>query len=193
MTKASENKWLIVNSGVILTKSIETPIISLEEWFRQFKCRSYVTSGLRDANAQFRIIQSEAIKRGISNECPEIIGASLESKTMNGTRIIPAWLPARSRLLTIGFLVNPPKDAVCMFDYKHPKKGIIKAGSLIHHSPHFDGTSFDIGGRGESQDKTIQDELEILKLAFDSGSISGLISYTIERDNNALHCDCKKI
>ena len=93
----------------------------------------------------------------------------------------------------IGFLVNPPKPAKCMFDYVHPKKGKMPAGTLIKASPHFAGTAFDIGGRGESEDKTINDELGILDLAFTSGSVPGLVSYTVERNNNALHCDCKKI
>jgi hypothetical protein len=192
--KPSENKWLLVRAGAILTPSINPVIVALDEWYRQYQCRSYVTSGLRDPKSQFRIIQQAAITRGLTKEFPKIIGANIDSVMINRTQTVPIWLPVWSRLLTIGFLVNPPVAACVLFDYVHPKSGKkILAGTLIQPSPHFKGTAFDIGGRGESQDQTIDDELEILKLAFDSGTIPDLLAYTVERDNNALHCDCKKV
>ena len=191
---ASDNEYLKVKPGVVLTPSIEPPIVALDEWFRQYQCKSYVTSGLRDPKSQFRIIQQAAIARGLNKEFPQIIAASIDSMMVNGTQSVPVWLPVWSRLLTIGFLVNPPLEAKVMFDYVHPKsERIIPAGTVIQPSAHFKGTAFDIGGRGESQDQTINDELEILKLAFDSGTIPEILSYTIERENNALHCDCRKI
>jgi hypothetical protein len=190
---ALKNEWLLIRAGVILTPSIELVIVKLDEWFRQYQCRSYVTSGLRDPKSQFRIIQQAAISHGLVKEFPRIISASIDSMMVYEEQSVPVWLPVWSRLLSIGFLVNPPIAECCLFDYVHPEKGKIPAGTLIRPSPHFKGTAFDIGGRGESQDQTIQDELDILKLAFDSGTIHHLLSYTIERDNNALHCDCQKL
>lgn len=189
---AKENKWLIVRPDVILTAIIEPPIVKLEGWFEKYECRSYVTSGQRKPKNQFRIIQQAAIRYGLQKEFPQIFGANVDSRMVNGNLSVPVWLPVWSRLLTIGFLVNPPEPAKCMFDYIHPSKGKVPAGTLIKGSPHFAGTSFDIGGRGESEDQTINDELEVIEAAFDSGSIPGFVSYTIERTNNALHCDCKK-
>jgi hypothetical protein len=191
--KSKLNKWLIVKEDVVLTKSIDEVISDLEDWYKRHACRSYVTSGRRTPEKQFYIIKSAAMKRGIDKEFPGLIGSTLNTITVLAGRVVPVWLPVWSRLLTVRYLVNPPQEARCMFDYVHPSKGKIKAGTLIMPSPHFKGTAFDIGGRGESEDKTITDELAVLKDAFDSKTIPGLLSYTIERENNALHCDCKKL
>lgn len=191
--KASENEWLIVRFGVILTPSTEPVIADLEEWYRQYNCKSYVTSGLRTPQSQFQIIKQAAIARGLSGEYPKIMSADINTVMVDGSKTIPVWQTVWSRLLVKGFLVNPPVAAYCLYDYVHPKKGKIPAGTLIKSSPHFKGTAFDIGGNGESEDKTINDELGILEQAFNSGSIPNLLSYTVERENNALHCDCKRI
>jgi hypothetical protein len=189
---ANENKWLIVEPTVILTPSIEPVIVELDEWFRMYQCRSFVTSGKRTPAQQFIIIRDAAIERGLDKEFPSILHADLNSLMVLDGQTVPVWRVVLSKLLTIGFLVNPPMAACVLFDYVHPKHGKIPAGTLIQPSPHFKGTSFDIGGRGESADKTIGDELDVLKRAFDSGSVSNLLSYTVERENNALHCDCKR-
>jgi hypothetical protein len=190
--KAIQNEWLQVKPDVVLTPSIEPVIIQLEEWYRQFQCHSYVTSGLRDPQSQFRIIQRAAIAHRLTEEFPKILGANLLTMMNDGSKMIPVWIPVWSRLLSIGYLVNPPQAACCLYDYDHPSGKHIPAGTLIQPSPHFKGTAFDIGGAGESADKTIQDELDILKRAFESGTIPDLLDYTIERDNNCLHCDCKR-
>jgi len=195
MWKSNENTWLMVAKNVVLTPIIDPKIAALDVWFRLKNCRAYVTSGLRDANKQLQIIREAAIARKLNDEYPDINSVmTLASVMQVGDKLIPAWIVAWSELLRMGFLVNPPKEAPCLFDYVHPKTGkIVKSGTVIHPSQHMRGTAFDIGGNGESKDKTIADEVVVIQEAFESKSIPGWVSYTIERENNAIHCDCEEV
>lgn len=191
---ARDNTWLMVRQPVRLTDIIDPVIMALDVWYRMYECRSYVTSGLRTPRDQFAIIQRAAIDHGLQKEFPKIIGANIDTLMIIGGQTQPVWLGVWSRLLAIGYLVNPPKPACVLFDYVHPGTGKkIPAGTLIQPSPHFKGTAFDIGGAGESADKTIQDELDIIQEAIKSTTIPELVSITIERENNCIHCDCKRV
>lgn len=204
------NQFLIVRSNVALTNIIDPVITELDGWFEKFGVTAFVTSGLRDAQRQIGVIQKLAREHGVEKEFPEIRGATLDGQTMFAGRLVPVWAPAWSRLLNLGVIVNPPKPAATLFDYYRrdtsrlsdgQANGELKlykpAGYTIGTSPHFNGTAFDIGLSRETgrngQNKKIAEELEPLRAAFESGTVTGLKGYLVEHDNNCIHCDCLSV
>lgn len=191
--RSLENKWLIVDSGVLLNDNIDGVIAKLDEWFSFYMMQGFVTSGERTRESQFEIIRREAMRRGYQKKYPKLIGATIETKTMFAGGVVPVWLPCWGLLLKSGFLVNPPEEAAVPFDYVHPKSGKkVLAGTKIKASRHIAPVkaAFDIGGRG-GLSKTMEDELFVIDLAFKSGEIKGMIGYTAERNNNCVHIDCE--
>jgi hypothetical protein len=183
--KASENKFLIVKTGVVLTPVIEPVICALDEYFKKANKIAYVTSGKRNPEGQLEIIRGYLEKKGLKDEFKEAFGKGVHEKlTHEKFGSIYTWQLGWSKLLNIGVIINPPCAAACLLDYM--RDGINKKGRVINGSPHFNGTAFDVGG-GENG---IGDETEILKQALKDG-VKGLINILPERENNANHCDCK--
>lgn len=182
------NKWFVVNKDVALTETIDTVITRLDGYFRDKECVSYVTSGKRLPEDQLRIIKNYAKQFGVDKEFPEIVNSDVHYKISYGTEEIYAWQRAWSRLLNKGVVINPPIEAVCLFDYY--KNGVNKKGQLIPPSSHFYGGAFDIGGKG-GDDPTPSDELEIISGAMAQDSGLGIKSFLLERANNCLHVNCK--
>ena len=96
-----------------------------------------------------------------------------------------SWQLAWSNLLNVGVIINPPVKAICLMNYI--RKGVNKKGQYINQTPHSSGTAFNIGGGSNG----IMDELTVLNDALKEKKIPGLKSFLAERENNALHVDCK--
>lgn len=180
--KAKDNKWLIVKENVVLTPTIEPVIVALDEYFKKHNLKAYVTSGLRDENDQLRVIRSYLVKKGLDKTYPEAMTCKATDKNADGTYV---WQMAWSHLLNVGVIINPAFRAVCLMNYI--RNGVNKKGSWIGQTPHASGTAFNVGGGNNG----IMDELAVLNEAVKEKKIPGLKSFLAERENNALHVDCK--
>jgi len=180
---ASNNKWLIVRPGVKLTPIIEPVIIALDEYFAKHKLQAFVTSGLRDANAQLAVVRQYLTKKGLDKQHQATMLCKVDDKNPDGTYV---WQMAWSNLLNVGVIINPPYRAICLMNYIN-KKGINRKGSYINQTPHAAGRAFDVGGGSNG----IMDELAVLTEALKDKKIPGLKSFLAERVNNALHVDCQ--
>jgi len=69
--KSINNKFLIVNTNVVLTDHIDPVIFALDEYFKAANLKAHVTSGLRDSQAQLRIIRTELTRRGFAGTYEE--------------------------------------------------------------------------------------------------------------------------
>lgn len=187
--KSLENKWLIVRDSVKLTEHIDPVINALDSFFESFKLKSYVTSGLRTPEDQLRIIRSALVANRLADDYPEAF-LGMDTRIpyhFDEIREIYGWQMGWSKLLSIGYIVNPPHDAIVLMDYIRPGSKENKKGKMIYQSPHTRGTAFDIGGGKDGVDN----ELEVIKAA--TGKIKGLRGYLLERNNNAIHVDVKPI
>jgi hypothetical protein len=187
MKRATENQFLIVNKGVVMTPIIEPVIVALDEYFREANKKAYVTSGLRNPESQLTIIRSYLKNKGYEKHFPDAFAYEVDKMVEDPKHgEIYAWQLGWSKLLNIGVIINPPKLSYPLMDYF--RNGINKKGVLINGSPHFKGTAFDIGGGVNG----ITDETAILMKAMKDG-VLGLVNILPERENNANHCDCIKI
>jgi hypothetical protein len=187
MRKASDNKFLKVNTGVILTPIIEPVIVALDTYFQKINKEAIVTSGKREAEDQLRIIRFYLESKGLKNQFPEAFNKGVNQKVYHDTHgLIYSWQLGWSKLLNIGVIINPPLASACLLDYW--KGGINKRGRVIPPSVHFDGKAFDIGGGNNG----IADELAVVQKAL-KDKLPGLINIVIERENNCIHCDCVKL
>jgi len=182
---AKDNQWLIVKSSVKLTPVIDPVITALDKFFAEAKIKSYVTSGLRDATDQLEVIRMYLKAKKLDQKYPHAMVCRVDDFEFNEY----AWQMAWSNLLAIGVIINPPLRAKCLMDYMSGGKN--KKGEFINQTPHATGNCFDIGGAG-GLNSTIADELVVMEKAMKTG-ISGLINILPEHNNNAIHCDCRKV
>lgn len=178
--KALENKWLVVLPGVILTPAIEPVITALEPYFEKAKIKAFVTSGLRTAEDQLRVIRQYLVKKGLDKKYPQAMTCAVHD-SKDGEY---AWQMAWSNLLNAGVIINPPLPAVLLMDYYNSKNRNRK-GLLFPQTAHASGTAFNIGGGGNGVD----DEAAVVQRAIDD-KVKGLKSFVKERENNAIHCNC---
>lgn len=187
MKRATENKFLIVNKGVVLTPTIEPVIVELDEYFKAANKVAYVTSGLRNPEGQLKIIRGYLEGKGLKAAYNDTFIHEVDKKIHDSTfGEIYAWQLGWSKLLNIGVIINPPMASACLLDYI--RSGVNKKGTIIQGSPHFKGTAFDIGGGVNG----IADETLIIQKAIQD-KLPGLINVLPERENNANHCDCVTI
>lgn len=184
--KSINNKFLLVRPGVILTEHIDPVIFALDEYFKQANLKSYVTSGLRQSEDQLRIIRTELTRRGLAGEFQEAF-ESITSKTKFEGEEVYCWQPGWSKLLNLGFIVNPPYTAKVLMDYFRPGSTSNSKGRTIGQSPHTSGRAFDIGGGPDG----LANELKVIEQA--NGKVKGLKGYLLERNQNCLHVDCQFI
>lgn len=180
------NRFLLLKDNVILTEHIRPVISDLDEYFEKAKLTAWVTSGLRRPVDQLRIIRNELNSRGLSQfyqDAFEDIGKKVQYE---GEEVY-SWQVAWSKLLSLGFVVNPPYPAVALMDYFRPGSDENRKGKVIGDSPHTRGTAFDIGGNKDG----VQNEALVMRAAM--GNVRGLKGYLIERNNNAIHVDCQFI
>jgi hypothetical protein len=179
------NKHLRVREGVALTQRIDKVIAGLDPYFEKANVISYVTSGVRDAASQLRIIRAALINNKLADQYQEAFN-DLNSKMIFDGEEVYGWQPGWSKLLNIGYIVNPPLSAKVLMDYYRPGSTENKKGKIIGPTPHASGGAFDIGGGANG----LTDEFKVIKEAISDG-FDGIKSYLLERNNNCLHVDCK--
>lgn len=183
--KSESNIYLIVKPGVVLTPVIDTVIAGAEYFFKEAELFAFVTSGLRDAHDQLRIVKNYLKVKGLNKLYPQVMACN---NPMDKAGQYYVWQLAWSHLLNAGVVINPPLAAECLMDYYGPTgKGPNKKGKIINQTPHANGVCFDIGGAG-GEDATIKDELEVMQYAMKVG-IPGLENILPEHNNNCIHCD----
>lgn len=183
MKRATENKFLIVKAGVVLTPRIERTIVALDKYFEEANHIAYVTSGLRNPAGQLDVIRGYLEKKGLKLDYKDTFLYDVNKKIEHDKfGSIYSWQLGWSKLLNLGVIINPPASAHVLMDYI--RNGVNKKGLIIHGSPHFKGGSFDTGGGANG----IADETAILQKALKAKD-TGLINILPERENNANHCD----
>jgi hypothetical protein len=186
---------LLLRPKVVLTASIAPVIAGLDAYFAKANVTAYVTSGLRDAEDQLRIIRQYLRKLNLDPKYPVGMTCHVDERirwTGEGFQHIEvyAWQPAWSRLLKEGIIINPPRTALCLSDYY--RNGVNRKGVVISPSPHFNGTAFDIGGGADGIDGAASNELAIVEQAF-KDRLPGMRGYLAERNNNCVHVDCMMV
>lgn len=180
------NRFLLIKDGVILTEHIRPVISALDEYFEKANVTAWVTSGLRRPEDQLRIIRNELNRRGLSQYYQDAFEDIGKKITFEGEEVY-GWQPGWSKLLSVGFIVNPPYPAKCLMDYFRPGSDENRKGKIIGDSPHTRGTAFDISGGADG----LKNETEVVHKAM--GKVKGLKGYLIERNQNCLHVDCYPI
>jgi len=184
--KSLSNKWLIVGKYVQLTEHIDPVIADLDPFFEQAGLKAVVTSGLRKSEDQLRIIRTELTRRGLAGEYQEAFQPITDHIQWEFMEVY-AWQPAWSKLLNLGFIVNPPITAKVLMDYYRPGSDMNKKGQVIGQSPHTHGRAFDIGGGPDG----LGNELRVIESAM--GKVKGLKGFLLERNQNCLHIDVQFI
>lgn len=186
MNKSAANKFLIVKDGVKLNPLLDDVIARLDPFFERSGHIAYITSGIREAEDQLRIIRDYVKRKGIQDEF--ITAATVTGVVEWNGRKIYGWQLAWSKLLNAGVIINPPLGAEVLLDYVN-KSGANRKGHILQPSVHFKGKAFDIGGGSNS----IQDETIVLQMAIDSKKIPEIAGTVPERENNCLHVDIREV
>ncbi len=186
MSNVRDNKFLKVNPSVRLTPTIEPVIIALDKCFEKEGMSAVVTSGLRTAEDQMRIIRDYLTMKQMQVTYPEAMSGTVsEMFTWQGQQVY-RWQPGWSALLNSGIIINPPLKSVCLMNYINAA-GVNRKGASFNPSNHIPGNAFDIGGGKNG----LNDEIALV-LKYKS-EIPGLVDYVTERNQNCLHINCKKV
>lgn len=177
------NKNLIVLASVVLTPAIDAAIVNMDEYFARLGLKGNVTSGLRDAERQLKVIRSYLTSKGLAGKYKDAMNCKATDKLPDGTYV---WQMAWSNLLNIGVIINPPLQAKLLMDYI--KNNVNRKGAVFNQTPHASGLAFNIGGGANG----ITDEARPVELAAKE-KMPGLLNYLLERENNAIHCNCYAI
>jgi len=180
--KSKENKFLIVKDNVKLNDKLDAAIVKFDKVFEKANHKAYVTSGIRTAEDQLRIIKDYCTRKGIKDDF--IKDAKVDSKVQYDNEEIYSWQLAWSKLLNAGIIINPPIKAKLLLSYIG-KNGKERKGDYFNPSPHFFERSFDIGGGADS----IENEKDIVIEAIKKGELAMVKSFVVERQNNCLHID----
>lgn len=183
---ARDNQYLIVKSGVILTSIIEPVIVALDDYFEAANFTAIVTSGLRTAEDQLRIIRQYLKAKKLDVKYIEAMTCGVNDKLPDGNY---KWQMGWSALLNAKIIINPPKSAILLMDYVGMTKKNRK-GDVFPPTAHINGTCVDIGG---GLDYNIANELVIINKALSEKKIGGMVSVVAERNNNCVHINCRKI
>lgn len=190
MTYLSDsNKFLKVSPGVVLTPVIDYSIHEVDPFFEHLP--AVVTSGLRDPAAQLRVIRQYSLAKGVDKLYPAAMQCDVNAQVWSDEyhQMIYAWQLAWSKLLNVGVVINPPFAAPVLLDYFGPTgKGYNRKGSIIHQSPHTTGCAYNLGGGGNGP----QDELACIEAAIKAG-VKSIESFLLERENNCLHINARKV
>jgi hypothetical protein len=183
--KSDNNKFLKVRKLVKLTDTIDVAISLLDGYFEQANLRCEVTSGLRTAEYQLKLIVDKCYLHHIDKEFPLVRVAKLLD--------LETWVKPWGRLLEIGEMINPPVPTKVPFDYIKSNGDKRKAGTLIPLSGHQLGQDFDIGGRNlELNTKIDLNKIgDVIKTFMNNIASKNIVSgYLIEGVNGAVHVDC---
>lgn len=196
--KSEKNKNIIVDfvkhPNLVLTLVIDAALVELDPFFEG--CKTYATSGLRDAYSQLRIIRNFLKQQNISNLYPKVMDVNLKPQEMEYDGVLKeniyVWQWAWSHLLNKKIIINPPLAAICLMDYFGiDGKGPNKKGQLIPQTNHANGLAVNLGGGGNG----IDDELACMKKA-QAAKVKCLATHgepvVAERGQNALHLNLRK-
>ena len=179
---------LTYRENVKKTPAITRCVEMMDKYFDG--CPSQITSGLRTPIDQLTIILKKMAEYKLDENFLEIkkcLGSGVEHtvhiEELN--RDLYWWQRAWSKLLNVGYIVNPPVPAEVLFDYVDDGRN--KKGEVIQMSPHQRGLALDIGGGSDLLEKAKR----VLK-AKESGECF-IKSFRIESKNNAVHVDTVQI
>jgi hypothetical protein len=98
------------------------------------------TRGHSSPQEQIATIENFAQQHGCLAKFPEFIpGGPVDvKKDVPGAGLVYHWQRLWSWLLHIGLVVNPPENAICLFEYERPSGEQMK-GKVIHSSTHIVG------------------------------------------------------
>jgi len=164
--------YIVIKPGVVLNDIQRNKLQALDVEFKGFP--QTVTSGVRQAADQIRIIRKYLVAKGLNKDYPEAMVCGIDDKIAEQY----VWQMAWSNLLNIGVIINPPRAAVVLMDYI--RGGGNKKGQTIQPSPHMRGDEtacFDLSGLSA---------VPIAKRLKEEGKIR---NYLPERENNCLHID----
>lgn len=179
---AKENKFLKVNSNVVLNDLIEKVVVALDKHFEKANLKAVVTSGVRTAEDQLRIIRQYLNSTKLSVKYPEALTGHATDKLPNGDYI---WQMGWSALLNSGIIINPPLRAILLMNYFNAKN-VNRKGDYFEQTAHASGVCVDLGGGGNG----LNDELAVIQEA--AKEIPEIVSWVIERNNNCLHLNLRK-
>lgn len=178
-----DNKFLKVNSNVILNPLLEKVVVELDKYFEQANLKAVVTSGVRTPDDQLRIIRQFLVDKKLSTKYPEAFQGDVNSKLPNGEY---SWQMGWSALLNAGIIINPPLRAMLLMNYFN-SAGKNRKGEYFNQTAHASGVCLDIGGGGNG----LNDELAVIETA--KSDIDEIVDWVVERNNNCLHLNLKKI
>jgi hypothetical protein len=183
--ECENNKYFQIDSTVVLTPTISKGGLGLDALHKSNGITGCMSSGLRNAQYQFyNVIQPEAVKMGL----PDAVGARYESVvTFNGKQY-PLWQILWSKVLSKGYVCNPPEGAEALLPYKHPETGqIIQPPHFVGATNHATGHAFDESIRRLSG-ISVEDYLKLLGKS--RGLIPTIKDWLVEHGNGCIHFDC---
>ena len=127
---SDNNKYLTVQNGVKLTESLDKVIFTLDDYFKDKEYQ--VSSGLRSKNSQLHIICKIAKEKKI----PIFFNENDYDMKVDGIYI---WQVTWSKLLDLGFVINPPNTAEYIGDNPSYKGRVLQVSTHI-----IPGNAFDI-------------------------------------------------
>lgn len=170
---SENNKYLKVKEKVVLTELLDNAIFKLDNYFKDYP--RYVTSGLRSKSAQMRIILEKAKFKSMHCLFDE---RDYDLKVSD----IYIWQSTWSRLLDMGYIINPPNTAKYIGDNLKYK------GRVIQVSTHIEpGNAFDIGASKGIEMDTVQG---IINYAMTKEQC--IKSFKTEDVNNCFHINIKE-
>ena len=179
----SDNKFLKVNSNVVLNPLIEKVILELDKHFEKANIKAVVTSGVRTAEDQLRIIKDYLKRNKMSADHPDTMNCTVSDKFANGNY---KWQVGWSALLNKGIIINPPMRAILLMNY-FGAGGKNRIGEYFNQTQHANGVCVDLGGGANG----LNDEIAVVSEA--KSDIPEIVDWVIERQNNCLHLNLKKI
>jgi hypothetical protein len=180
---AKENKYLKVNSNVVLNPLIEKVVCELDKHFEKANIKAVVTSGVRTPDDQLRIIRQYLVSTKLAVKYPEALTGEVTDKLPNGDY---NWQMGWSALLNSGFIINPPFKAKLLMNYFNAQ-GVNRINAEFNQTAHASGVCVDLGGGGNG----LNDEIAVVTEA--KKEIPEIVSLVIERNNNCLHLNLKSI
>jgi peptidoglycan hydrolase-like protein with peptidoglycan-binding domain len=153
--------FITIESDVIMNPELDRVVRELEAYFRNANLKVTLTSAIRTAEEQLRIIKNAAIKYGLDQKYP-----SINTATVND---VQSWVKTWDELLQVKtYIVMPPK----------PVTSII-TGKRYDISPHMKGQAFDLSGADLDRIASVAQTY-----CQQGGALSQIL---VERTNNAVH------
>jgi len=189
MNLSDSNLYLRVRPGVVLTPVIDYAIHEVDPYFKDLP--SQVTSGYRDPADQLRVVREYLLAKQLGERYADAMVGDVSTQVWSEEhhQMVYGWQLGWSALLNAGVIINPPYAAACLLDYFGPTKdGVNRRGHVISQTPHATGCAFNIGGGGNGP----ADELACITAAI-RGGVKSIVNCLLERENNAVHVNARKV